>query len=157
MDVGAIQSQAREANALIQRGRKELVSLVRAAYSEGLPQREIARLIGRSQPEVNRLIRFHGTSPNGKRLRQALPEIKNILRSAGLSNLRVFGSTANETDGEDSDIDLLVTAEQPLGYLAQERIRSELSDAVGVPIDLVFDHAIRPDFASRILNEAIPL
>lgn len=45
------------------RARAELVRAVRAAAAQGMTQSHIAQCIGRSQPDVPRLLRFHGTSP----------------------------------------------------------------------------------------------
>ena len=50
-----------------------------------------------------------------------------------------------------------MTATQPLGLLAQAEIELELEKMLGIPVDLVFDHAIRPDLEDRILCEAVTL
>jgi len=84
-----------------------------------MSQREIAAHSNRSQPEIRRLLQFHGTSPHARRLRARRDELVGLLAAHGLRNVRVFGSTASGRDTEDSDIDLLVTAEAPLGLLAQ--------------------------------------
>lgn len=157
MDSTTLTAVAQEATELIDRGRHALVSAIREAHASGMSQREIAAAVGRSQPEVNRLLRFHGTGPNGIRLRKQLPRVKQILRDADLSNARVFGSTARGEESDTSDIDLLVTAGHPLGLIEQARLSQALTDIVGVEVDLVFDHALRQDLKPRVLSEAIPL
>lgn len=80
----------------------------------------------------------------------------HILSPNNLSYPQDFGSTALDTDVQDSDVDLLVTTKKPLGLFTQERLRAELTTAVGVPVRHVFDHAPRPDLEQCILNEAVP-
>jgi hypothetical protein len=70
-------------------------------------QAEIARRIGRSQPEVSRLLHFHGTSPRAMALRRNRDVVRRLVRDAGGRNVRVFGSVATGTDHDGSDIDLL--------------------------------------------------
>lgn len=61
---------AHRSDEVVRHARAELVAAVREAPREGLTQTEIARLIGRSQPEVSRLLRFHGRGPLAQRLRR---------------------------------------------------------------------------------------
>ncbi len=133
------------------------VGAVRQAAAEGMSQRRIAAAVGRSQPEISRLLRFHGTTPHAMRLRSMRERLLDELKRHGISNVRVFGSVAEGGDDENSDIDLLVTASEPMGLIAQEKLRADVSHIVGIAVDLVFDHAIRPDLQERILAEAVPL
>ncbi|GGC00896.1 hypothetical protein [Cellulomonas carbonis] len=55
----ALRRQAREADALVERGRRQLLDAVVSARAAGFSQREIAAVVGRSQPEVARLLRMH--------------------------------------------------------------------------------------------------
>ncbi len=80
-----------------------------------------------------------------------------ILDESGLTRPRVFGSTARGEDSEGSDIDLLVTAREPLGYMAQAKLAHVLTDVVGVPVDVVFENGIKPELEERIRSEAVPL
>jgi uncharacterized protein len=133
------------------------VAAVRQAYASGMSQREIAAHSNRSQPEIRRLLKFHGTTPNGRRLRANHNALIALLAASGLHNVRVFGSTARGADRQDSDIDLLVSADAPLGLFAQAQVEHAASELLGLPVDLVFDDAIRPDLRERITNEAVPL
>jgi hypothetical protein len=51
-------------------------------------------LIGRSQPEVSRLLRFHGHGPLALRLRRHAREVRGLIDRAGGSNVPVFGAVA---------------------------------------------------------------
>lgn len=157
MDATTLRKQADEADASIRHGRALLVEAVRKADADGLSQRQIAQAIGRSQPEVNRLLRFHGSSPGGLAVRRARHQVIDALASAGLENPRVFGSVARGDDTPDSDVDLLVTAREPLGLFALARIESRLGELIGRPVDLVLDNSIRPDLADGIRQSAVRL
>lgn len=148
---------ARRADDLVARGRAELVRAVRQAAAAGQTQAQIAAAIGRSQPEVSRLLHFHGTSPVARRLRKHAPEIKRVVADAGGSNVRVFGSVATGEDREGSDIDLLFTMGRPLSLMQLGALELSVSEIVGSPVDLVPDTVLRPEFRERVLTEAVPL
>ena len=143
VDVETLERETREADAAARAARGRLVAAVRRAYASGMSQREIAAHSNRSQPEIRRLLKFHGTTPNGRRLRANRDALVALLATDSLRSVRVFGSTARGTDHEGSDI------------LAQ--VEQAASALLGVPVDLVLDDAIRPDLRDRILNEAVPL
>lgn len=137
--------------------RQELVRAVRLAYSRGQTQAEISEQIGRSQPEVSRLLHFHGTSTLARRLRRNAPAIKRAIRQAGGRNVRVFGSLATGKDTLTSDIDLLFTMGRPLGLMELSRLEREIEEIVQAPVDLVPESSLRRDFRDRVLAEAVPL
>ncbi len=122
-----------------------------------MTQAEIADEIGRSQPEVSRLLRFHGTSPRARALRRHRSDVRRLVKEAGGTNVRVFGSVATGTDHDDSDVDLLFTMERPLSLLALGRLERRIADLVGLPVDLIPDSALRPEMADRVVAEAVPL
>lgn len=157
MDIDTLTRQAREADDAARRARERLVDSVRAASREGMSQRDIARATGRSQPEVHRLLHFHGTSPGARALRRATPRIREVLDEHNFSNPRVFGSVARGSDSEGSDVDLLVSSSRPPSLLELSRVEQELTEAVGKPVDLVLDDGIRSDLVDAVLDSAIPL
>ena len=148
---------ARDADYRISRARAELVRAVRQAAAAGMTQTQIAAEIGRSQPEVSRLLRFHGTPSLGRRLRKHAAEVKRLVAEAGGSNVRVFGSVATGEDREDSDIDLLFTMERPLSLIQLGVLERAVSRVVGCPVDVVPDSVLRPELRDRILAEAVAL
>lgn len=141
----------------VAQARADLVRAVRSAYRSGLTQTEIAAQIGRSQPEVNRLLRFHGGTARGRALRTHRAEVQRILSEAGMRRVRVFGSTAHETDAVDSDIDLLVDMRTPVSLMRLSSLERSLSELLGSPVDLVPESSLRADLRESILAEAIPL
>ena len=84
---------------------------------------------------------------------------EELAREYGITSLRVFGSWARGDAGHDSDIDILIEAEKPyrfdlLGLIALEQ---ELSEDIGLPVDLVLDEDLKPGIAARARTEAIPV
>lgn len=141
----------------VAQARAELVRAVRQAAASGMSQTQIASEIGRSQPEVSRLLHFHGTSPLARRLRKHTREIRQILAKAGGSNVRVFGSVATGQDHEGSDIDLLFTMGTPLSLMQIGALEQQLRDVLGTAVDLVPDSVLRPEFRDRALGDAVAL
>lgn len=148
---------ARRSDAAVREARAELVRAVRQAAASGMTQAEIAREIGRSQPEVSRLLHFHGTSPLAKRLRAARAEVLRTLHAVGGDNVRVFGSVAAGEDRADSDIDLLFTMGRPLSLIELGQLEERVAAVVGAHVDLVPDSSLRPALRDRVLAEAVPL
>jgi len=148
---------AQHADDVIARARAELVRAVRSAAASGMTQAEIAAEIGRSQPEVSRLLHFHGTSAVARRLRRHANEVKRLVAGVGGSNVRVFGSVATGRDHEGSDIDLVFTMGRPLSLMQLGALEASVSEVVGVAVDLVPESALRPEFRERILAEAVTL
>lgn len=148
---------ARESDAAVRTAREALVRAVRAAAADGMTQSQIAEQIGRSQPEVSRLLRFHGTTPLARRLRSARSEVLRLVGDAGGERVRVFGSVARGDDDERSDVDLLFVMRQPLSLMELGRLEDEVSAAVCAPVDLIPETSLRPAFRDRALEEAVPL
>ncbi|MEJ7794349.1 MAG: nucleotidyltransferase family protein [Nocardioides sp.] len=141
----------------VARARNELVHAVRRAHADGMTQAEIAKEVRRSQPEVSRLLRFHGTTSRAMALRKHRAEILRLVKEAGGSNVRVFGSVATGEDHDASDIDLLIDLPPTMGLLKIARLERRVSEVVGIPVDIVPRDDLRPDFKDRVLGEAVPL
>ena len=71
--------------------------------------------------------------------------------------MRVFGSVATGEDHDGSDVDLMVTMETPMSLMRLGALEQQLSELVGIPVDLVPDAALRPEFRDRVLAEAVAL
>ena len=65
-------------------------------------------------------------------LRDNLPALR---AQYGVTRLALFGSTARGEAGADSDVDLLVELERPLGF-AFVGLATELEEQLGHPVDL---------------------
>ncbi|MDN5716743.1 MAG: nucleotidyltransferase domain-containing protein [Janibacter sp.] len=155
--VSELAKVARRTDEVTARARAQLVRAVRSAAAQGMTQAQIAEQIGRSQPEVSRLLRFHGTSPLGLKLRRNADRIRQVVTEAGGTQIRVFGSVATGQDRPDSDVDLLFVMQRPLSLMQLGRLEQRLTDLLGVSVDLVPDSALRPDVRERVLSEAVAL
>ena len=150
-------TDARTADELHERSRSLLVNAVRTGAAAGLSQREIARAIGRSQPEVSRLLRFRGTSELGRRVSINRRRIIDLAAAHGVRNIRVFGSVAQGTDGPESDLDLLVDLTPGTSLFTLARLEDELAELLGTGVDVVPARNLRGHLSNRVLSEAIPL
>jgi predicted nucleotidyltransferase len=134
-----------------------LVSAARAGASAGLTQREISVAIGRSQPEVSRLLRFRGRTSLGRAVEFNRSAIIRAAAAAGAKNVRVFGSVGRSEDTEQSDIDLLVDISEDATLFGLSRLESQLSELLGANVDVVSANSLRTNLRDRVLSEAVPL
>lgn len=84
---------------------------------------------------------------------------EELARTHGITSLRVFGSRARGDARPDSDIDVLIEAQKPyrfdlLGLIALEQ---EISEDIGISVDLILDEDLKPGIAARARDEAIPV
>jgi len=154
VDLAAV---ARRSDEAVRDARAELVHAVREASRQGLTQAQIAQLIGRSQPEVSRLLRFHGRGRLARRVRRHAREVRELIDKAGGSNVRVFGSVATGTEHAGSDIDLLFDMGTPMGLMELGTLERRLSELLGADVDLIPAATLRPDLRDRVLTEAVAL
>jgi len=87
-----------------------------------------------------------------------LRESKPALASRyGLRFLGVFGSYVRGNAAADSDLDILVEYERPPTLFEFVRLQNQLSDIVGIEVDLVMKSALKPKIGEYILAEVIPV
>jgi len=82
-----------------------------------------------------------------------LKELKPILyQNYSVKQIGLFGSFSEDSNAEDSDIDLLVDFEKPIGwkYLSLEIY---LEKVFGRKIDLVTKNALKEQIKTKILNQ----
>lgn len=70
---------------------------------------------------------------------------------------RLFGSVARGEDEPGSDIDLLVDFADDASLFDEIGLRLDLSDLLGVDVDVVGSESLREPFRHRILTDAVPL
>ncbi len=81
-------------------------------------------------------------------------QIARLCRRYDVRSLKVFGSVARREAEPGSDVDLLVSFSRPVGLLHLVRLERELSDVLGVPVDLVTEKALSPYIRARVLADA---
>src|SRR5260370_15610655 len=87
-------------------------------------------------------------------LRAALPELR---RRFPIRSLGVFGSFARGDIGLESDVDVLVEFERPVGLSSFVALEDALRTAAGRPVDLVSRGALKPPICRHALRHPGPL
>jgi len=84
----------------------------------------------------------------------ALPRLRETY---GVASVGIFGSQVRGEQRADSDLDLLVSFDRVPGMLAFLDLERELSESLGVPVDLVMRETLDARIADRVLAEVEPL
>ena len=77
------------------------------------------------------------------------------LRKLGVGSISVFGSVARDEARDDSDVDVLVELNRPMGLFGFFDIRKYLEELLGRRVDLATPGALHPKLRDRILAEAV--
>ena len=80
---------------------------------------------------------------------------KRQLKKYGIHSLSVFGSVARGQACKNSDVDILVDFEKPVGLFEYARLKLYLESVLGREVDLVTPEALRKELREDILREAI--
>jgi predicted nucleotidyltransferase len=80
---------------------------------------------------------------------------KDELARFHVKSLALFGSVARDEAGPESDVDVLVEFDPPVGLFGFVRLQLFLEALFGHPVDLVERAAVRPAIRERVLNEAV--
>ena len=87
-------------------------------------------------------------------LRDALPGLK---RRWPIRSLALFGSIVRGDAGPDSDLDILVEFERPVGLRTFLELELELATLARRGVDLVSRAALKPFIGETIIREAVLL
>lgn len=79
--------------------------------------------------------------------------IKDYLDQYPISRVGVFGSFARNEDRPDSDIDILVTFEEPISLFALVRIHRELSELLNRKVDIVSEKYLHPRMKEAVQKD----
>jgi uncharacterized protein len=108
------------------------------------------------EPLPGRLLGLPET-PLGRRLRRHRRAVVDLAGRRGLRDVRVFGSVARGEDREGSDIDLLVDVDEGVGLVDIAGLARELTDLLGVAVDVVPANSLKRGVRDQVLAEAVPL
>ncbi|MBI2758217.1 MAG: nucleotidyltransferase family protein [Chloroflexi bacterium] len=92
---------------------------------------------------------------NQKNILTILNKHKSALDEFGVRSIALFGSFARGEARRDSDIDLLVEFNQPVGLFEFTRLKLYLEKKLGRKVDLVTSEALRKEMRNDILREAL--
>jgi predicted nucleotidyltransferase len=80
-------------------------------------------------------------------------KLLSLCRENGVARLAVFGSTARNEAGPDSDVDLLVRFARPLSLLKQTALERRMSEILGRKVDLVSENALSPYLRDKVMRD----
>jgi predicted nucleotidyltransferase len=95
------------------------------------------------------------TAMQSERALDILSKHRNELQQFGVKPIALFGSVVQGEAQDESDIDILVEFERPVGLFAFLRLRHRLEDLLGRRVDLVTPAALKRQLRGRILKEAV--
>lgn len=136
------------------------VIALRAMLASGKSQREVAALVGLSQPAVSQQLRF---APDLQQfdpamvLEAAAPVLKTLAAERGYTRLAVFGSVARGQARPDSDIDLLVKASAGTSSFDLVKFQLLLAKILDRAVDLVEYGGLKSGLDDDIKREAVLL
>ena len=87
-------------------------------------------------------------------LQQHRDRIREIALSHRVTDVRVFGSVLRGEDREDSDLDLLVDPTNETTYFDLGGIQYELSELLGLRVDVLTPGSLPERFKQKVLDEA---
>ena len=70
-----------------------------------------------------------------------------------IKEIGVFGSYVRGEQRLESDIDILIEKDEPIGLLKLANLQNFLSQLIGVKVDLVIKKSLRPHVVKNVLNE----
>ena len=79
--------------------------------------------------------------------------ILNHLKKYNPAKIGIFGSFARDEDNSDSDIDVLVEFKDTPSLLALIKIENDLSDLLGIKVDLVTTGSLRNKRIKRSIKK----
>lgn len=82
-------------------------------------------------------------------------KMTRILKSQGASKIAVFGSYVRGEEKPESDIDIIVEFSERKSLLDLVGIEQEVSDALGIKVDLLTEKSISPYLIDRIKKEMV--
>ncbi len=87
------------------------------------------------------------------RLAAALPALRaeHPIRSIG-----VFGSWARGEQTPESDVDLLIEFDEPVGLFEYFAVQGKLEDLLGVEVDMTTPGGLEPQIVDRVMRDLLP-
>jgi uncharacterized protein len=91
---------------------------------------------------------------NASQRKELFEKISSFLKKEGATKVTIFGSYARGEEKPESDIDVLVEFSETKGLLAMVRIEREISEFLGIKVDLLTVASISPYLIDGIKKEA---
>lgn len=84
-----------------------------------------------------------------------LKAMKPRFKEMNIKRLRVFGSRARGDARPDSDLDLLVDIDGPMGLIGYAGLKRHLEEELEISVDLLTEASLYDDIRQRALKEAV--
>ena len=89
-------------------------------------------------------------------IKESLSQYKSIMREKyKVRELGIFGSYVRGEQHYDSDVDVLIDYLEAPELIERLELENELSDLLGMRVDVVSKNALKPRFRERILSEVV--
>jgi len=85
-------------------------------------------------------------------LKEELPRLREKFN---VKSIGLFGSWVRDEQTKQSDVDVLVKFEKPIGFFKFVEIEDYLSERLGVKVDLVTPDALKPLIKPQVEKEAV--
>jgi len=92
-----------------------------------------------------------------KLIEQRREAILAIAERRGVTDVRIFGSMARGTAGEESDVDILVRPLPGTSLFDLGGLVMDVQELLGRHVDVVSERALHPAMREQVLREALPL
>lgn len=93
---------------------------------------------------------------DAEEIRTELAALKPELREDyPIRELGVFGSYARDEPRPESDLDILVTFDRPVTLFDLIRLENELTNRLGVDVDLVTRKSLKPRIGARVEEDVV--
>lgn len=87
-----------------------------------------------------------------KILKQEFPHIR---KNYNVKSLGLFGSYSRKEQSSESDIDILVELDKPIGFFKFIELEEYLSEKLGEKVELVSSDAVKPVISSNIMENIV--
>ena len=78
-----------------------------------------------------------------------------LRQNFGVQSLSLFGSVARDEARPDSDVDLLVEFNRPVGFFGLIALQEHLASLFGCKVDLGTPRSLRPGLKESVRQEAV--
>ena len=155
-----VQTGSLDTSAVVRRAREDIgLSQDALARAAGLRPSDLTAIESGTRPvspeQLSRILKAACLRPSLS-LELLADQVRALSTEHGLHDVRVFGSTVRGTDHARSDIDLLVTADPAVDFLALAAFRGRAEELLGFPVDVIVD-----DFDNEVVRairqEAVPV
>lgn len=102
------------------------------------------------------MVHVEARTPMLERVRAHAAAIREIVERHGATNPRVFGSVARGEERDGSDVDFVVRNVR-LSLFDLVRLERELTEFLGVPVDVVTECEVPERARVSVIERAVPL